>query len=107
MPVKSSVEGSTASEKVSCRNPIFRSNQNETSTGWVVSTVNVTTCIALEGGIGSTRDPLTSCIVFAVRDRKVLPVEVATSVDALIPSVSLAASRSAITELIVTLEDAA
>ena len=107
MPVGSSVEGSTASEKVSCSDPISRSNPNETSSGWVLSTINVATCIAKEGGIGSTGDPLTSCIVFAVRDRKVLPTKVASWVEALILSVSLGVSRRDITELTVTLEDAA
>ena len=78
MPVGSSVEVSTASEKVSCSDPTSRSNPNESSSGWVKSGVNVATCIAIEGGTGSTGDPLTSCIVLAVRDRKVLPTKVAS-----------------------------
>ena len=89
MPVGSSEDMLTASEKVSSSDPMSRSKVNDSNSGEVISSVNILTCNALEGGTGTTGDPPISCIVFAVRDRKVLTLEVASSVEALILSVSL------------------
>ena len=69
MPVGSSADMLTASEKVSSSDPISRSKVNDSNSGGVVSSVNILTRNALEGGTGTTGDPLISCIAVAVRDR--------------------------------------
>ena len=87
----------TVSEKVSLRNPSFKSSEKDTNSGGVSSAKTAAACRAISSLIASTGFPFISVMVVFVIEMKVLLMSVPRSVSLLISSRSMRPSVMMIT----------